>query len=97
MEKKGHYAKNCHFSNKKKPEKSVKEAKRTQWKRNQANKAATARSTTDHDKSDAKPYPASRAFMTRTVSTSEERLEVWYLDSCVSKHICNNQQKFTDL
>ena len=95
--KKGHYAKDCHPSNKRKPEESAEEAKRTRWKRNQANKAAAARSTSDHDDSDAEPYPAGRAFMTRTVSADEERSEVWYLDSCASKHICNDQQKFADL
>ena len=89
--KKGHYAKNYHLSNKKKPEKSTEEAKHTRWERNQANKAAVARSITDHDDSDAEPYPASRAFMTHTVSADKEQSEVWYLDLCASKHICNDQ------
>ena len=74
--KKGHYAKDCHPSNKKKPEESAEEAKRTQWKRNQANKAAAARLTKDHDDSDVESYLAGKVFMTRTVSTGEEQSEV---------------------
>ena len=88
--KKGYYAKECHPSNQKKPEESAEEVKRTRWKRNQANKAAAARSTMDPDNSDGKPYPAGKAFMTRIVSQDEEQSQVWYLDSCTSKHICND-------
>lgn len=91
--KKGHYARNCHTSNKRKPEESLEEAKRARWNKNQA-KATAVRSTTDHDDSDAEPYPAGRAFMTRT---DEGQSGVWYLDSCASRHICNSQEKFTDL
>ena len=82
-EKKGHYANNYHPSNKKKLKKSAEEVKYTRWKRNQTNKAAAARLTTDHDNSKAKPYPASRTFMTRRVLADEKRLEVWYLNLCV--------------
>ena len=82
--KKGHYTKDCHPSNKRKPKESAKEAKRTWCKRNEANKAAAGRSTTDHDDSDAEPYPAGKAFMTRTISADKEWSEVWYLGSCAS-------------
>ena len=91
--KKGHYAGDCHMSNKKKPEESLKEGKRARSKKNQA-KAAAARLTTNHNDSDTKPYPAGRAFMTRT---DEGQSGKWYLDSCASRHICNSQEKFADL
>ena len=91
--KKGHYARDCHTSNKRKPKESLEEAKRARWKKNQA-KAAAARSTTDHDDSDTEPYPAGRAFMTRI---DERQSDIWYLDSCASRHICNSQKKFADL
>ena len=55
--KKGHYTRDCHTSNKRKPEESLEEAKCARWKKNQAI-AAAARSTNDHDDSDAEPYPA---------------------------------------
>ena len=65
--KKGHYAKDCRFpsstSNKRKPEASTEEAKRSRWKRNQA-KAVRSTSEHDHDDSDHEPYPAGQAFMT---------------------------------
>ena len=63
--KKGHYAMDCHTLNKKRPEESLEEAKHAWWKKNQA-KAVAAMSTTDHNDSDAEPYPAGQAFMTRT-------------------------------
>lgn len=68
----------------------MEEAKLTRWKTNQANKAVSTRLTTDHNKSDAKPYLAGRAFTTCIVLTDKEQLEVWYLDSCALKYICNN-------
>ena len=91
--KKGYYARDCYTSNKRKPEESLKKAKRARWKKNQA-KAAAARPTTDHNNSNAKPYPAGRAFMTHT---DKNQSGMWYLDSCASRHICNSQEKFADL
>ena len=35
-----------------------------------------------------------RAFMTREVD--EDQSKEWYLDSCVSRHICNNRERFAD-
>ena len=98
--KKGHYARDCYSTtSKRKPEdeKAAEEAKRAQWKRNQATeKAAAARSANqDQDDSDHDPYPAGRAFMTR--HSSDKVNDTWYLDSCASRHICNNRVLFSDI
>ena len=71
--KKGHYTKDCRSStsNKTNPEKSIEEAKRSRWKKNQA-KAARSN---EQDDSDPKLYPAGQAFMTREVD--EDQSEEW--------------------
>ena len=91
--KKDHYTKDCSssISNKGKSEESTEEAKRSQWKRNQAKAARSNK----QDDSDPEPYPAGRAFMTREVD--EDQSEEWYLDSYASRHICNNRERFADL
>lgn len=63
--KKDYYARNCHISNKKKPKDSLKKVKRAWQKKSQA-KTATARLTTKHNNSNAKPYLAGQVFITRT-------------------------------
>ena len=96
--KKGHYARDCYSNSKRKPEdeKAAEEAKRVRWKRNRATeKAAAARSANQDNDSDPEPYPAGRAFMTRL--SSEETTDRWYLDSCASRHICNNRELFSDI
>ena len=91
--KKGHYTQDCRSStlNKRKPEASTEEAKHSRWKRNQA-KAARSN---EQDDSDPEPYPAGWAFITRKVD--EDQSEEWYLDSCASRHISNNRERFADL
>lgn len=84
--KKGHYARNYYISNKNNSEKSLKKVKCAWWKKNQA-KAAAARSTTDHDDSDTKPYLAGQAFMT---CIDEKQSDIWYFDSYASRYICNS-------
>lgn len=60
----GHYAKDYYsiISNIWKPEKTSEKGKQARWNWNQAK---AARSTTNFDDSDTKPYPTGRAFMTR--------------------------------
>ena len=91
--KKGHYAKDCHSStsSKKKLEKSTAEANRSQWKKNQAKSAIS----NEQDDCDSEPYPAGQAFM--TLEVNEDQSEEWYLDSCASRHIFNNCERFADL
>ena len=93
--RKDHYAKDCrsstrNFTKKKSVEESIEEAKRSRWKKNQVK---AAKSTANNDDSDAKPYLVGQAFM--TCKTNEEG--EWYLDSCASRYICNNHEKFVDL
>ena len=93
--RKGHYAKDCHnsthnFTKRKSVEEFIEEAKRSRWKKNQAK---AAKSTANNDDFDVETYPAGRAFMTREADEERE----WYLDSCASRHICNNHEKFVDL
>lgn len=88
---KNYYTKNCYFLHKKKPEKSAKKTKYTWEKKNQANKAAAAKSKIDHNNSNAKFYPTSRAFINCAVSADRKQLKEWYFNLYISKHICNNQ------
>ena len=97
--KRGHYAKDCRSSSKRKPddEKAAEEAKRTRWTRNRAVEKAAAARSTDQDESDLEPYPAGRAFMIKHPNPSLELIDAWYLDSCASRHICKNRDLFSDL
>ena len=93
--RKNYYTKDCrsstrNFTKRKSVKKSIEKAKQSRWKKNQAK---VAKLIANNDDSDAKPYPAGRAFMTRKADEEGE----WYLDSCASRHICNNHEKFVDL
>lgn len=84
--KKDYYARDYYTSNKTKPKKLLKKGKCAWWKKNLA-KAIAARLTTNQESSDIKLYLASQTFMSYT---DEGQLGVWYLDSCISRHICNS-------
>lgn len=66
--KKSYYVKdyNTKNLNKKKLKKSLKKVKRTWQKNNQQTKAATAKSTSNHNNFNIEPYPSGQAFMTCT-------------------------------
>ena len=57
------------------------------------NQAKATKLIANNDHFDVELYLASRAFMTCEVDEKKE----WYLDSCASRHICNNHEKFVDL
>lgn len=98
--KKRYYAWDCRlrtFKNKLEDEKTIKTAKQVWWTRNQVTKkAAAAQSASqDHNNSDPELHPVGRVFMTR--DTNDKANDTWYLDSYASRHICNNNNLFSDI
>ena len=93
--KKGYYARDYYSStlNKRKfTEELIKEAKHTQYKKNQV-KVATIRLTKAiNDTNMVELYSVSRAFITYKVDEGGE----WYLDSCTLRQICNNDESYLD-
>ena len=92
--RKSHYTKDCrsstrNFTKRKSVEEYIEEAKQSQWKKNQAK---ATKLIANSDDSNVEPYLAGRVFM--TCKTDEEG--EWYLDSCASRHICNNHEEFVD-
>ena len=92
--KKGYYIRDCCNSSSKKrklAEELMEEAKHAQWKKNKV-KFAIVNFALNNDNSDIKLYPVGRVFMTREADEEGE----WYLNSCASRHICNNHEIFVN-
>ena len=55
---------------------------------------------TRDDESDSEPFtpgPVAKAMMVTKSLAIEKTRETWYLDSCASRHLCNDKKLFKDL
>ena len=94
--KKSYYARDCYTQslNIKKSKKSLEETKYTWLKKNETQTVATEL-ITDYNNLDVELYSIRQAFI--ICIRDEKLLDIWYLDSCALKYICNSLNKFADL
>ena len=88
------------------PDRRTQPDRKTQLNRSRNSSIASRRPKRAHqvvardDKSDSEPFtpgPVAKAMMVTELPAMEKTCGTWYLDSCASRHLCNDKKLFKDL